>query len=83
LSSSFFIEGATNSDVLLQWALQRGLFIIPKSNNIERVKTNLEFSKKFKDGLSKEDLDVIASLENGTRFNDPWEWNNMKFPTFI
>jgi len=83
LGSSFFIEGATNSDVLLQWALQRGLFIIPKSNNIERVKTNLEFSKKFKDGLSKEDLDVIASLENGTRFNDPWEWNNMKFPTFI
>lgn len=76
-------EGATNSDVLLQWALQRGLFIIPKSNNIERVKNNLEFSKKFGNGLSSEDMDAIASLENGTRFNDPWEWNNMKFPTFI
>lgn len=76
-------EGTTNSDVLLQWALQRGLFIIPKSNNIERVKNNLEFSKKFGNGLSSEDMDAIASLENGTRFNDPWEWNNMKFPTFI
>ena len=76
-------EGASNSDVLLQWAVQRKICVIPKSNNVKRLETNFHFIDKFPNGLSKEDLDKIATLENGTRFNDPWDWNDMKFPTFI
>lgn len=75
--------GASNAEVLLQWAVQRKLCIIPKSNNVKRLESNLNFSSKFPNKLSDEDMEKIASLENGTRFNDPWDWNNMKFPTFI
>ncbi|XBW34781.1 hypothetical protein QEN19_000347 [Hanseniaspora menglaensis] len=74
---------ATSSDVLLQWAIQRKLLVIPKTNSLKRLPANLNFSNKFPQGLSVEDMDTIKGLENGIRFNDPWEWNNMKFPTFI
>jgi len=61
----------TAAQVLLRWATQRGLAVIPKSNNQTRLEENLaccEFD------LSKEDLDSISALERGLRFNDPADY---------
>ncbi|ODV83209.1 hypothetical protein CANARDRAFT_100586 [[Candida] arabinofermentans NRRL YB-2248] len=64
--------------VLLRWSTQRGLLIIPKSNQKERLLANLKINDF---DLTQEELDAISSLDKGLRFNDPWNWN--KIPTFI
>jgi D-xylose reductase len=56
------------SQVLLRWASQRGLAIIPKSNSVNRMKENLE-SSDF--DLSEEDIKTITSFDRGLRFNQP------------
>jgi D-xylose reductase len=56
------------SQVLLRWATQRGLAIIPKSNSVNRMKENLE-SSDF--DLSEEDIKTISSFDRGLRFNQP------------
>jgi D-xylose reductase len=56
------------SQVLLRWATQRGLAIIPKSNSPNRMKENLE-SSNF--DLSDEDVATISSFDRGLRFNQP------------
>jgi D-xylose reductase len=62
------------SQVLLRWATQRGLAIIPKSNSPNRMKENLE-SSNF--DLSDEDVATISSFDRGLRFNQPSNY----FPT--
>lgn len=66
------------SAVLLRWATQRGLAVIPKSSRIERLKENIEISDIK---LSEQELKAISSLDRKLRFNDPWNW--AKLPTFI
>jgi len=61
-------HGKTPSQVLLRFCTQRNIIVIPKSNNVERLKQNLE-SVEF--DLSKEELEEIASLNQNLRFNDP------------
>lgn len=64
--------GKTPAQVLLRWATQRNIAVIPKSNNPQRLKENLEV---LDFDLSKEDFDAIAELERNIRFNDPKDWD--------
>ncbi|KAN0114956.1 Aldo/keto reductase [Hyaloscypha variabilis] len=54
--------------VLLRWATQRGIAVIPKSNNKARLQQNLEVNNV---SLEKAELEEISALDRGLRFNDP------------
>lgn len=61
-------HGKTPAQVLLRWATQRGIAVIPKSNNPARLLQNLDVV-----GFDLEDgeLKAISDLDKGLRFNDP------------
>ena len=61
----------TPAQILLRWATQRGIAVIPKSNSVERLKQNLEVADVF--DLEEEEIQKIAALDIGLRFNDPAE----------
>jgi 2,5-diketo-D-gluconate reductase A len=54
--------GKTVAQVILRWTLQQGIITIPKSVHKERIEENFEIWD-FK--LSKEDMDKIATLDQG------------------
>jgi D-xylose reductase len=56
------------SQVLLRWATQRGLAIIPKSTRPQIMAENLA-SLEF--DLSEEDIATISGFNRGRRFNQP------------
>jgi len=58
----------TAAQVLLRWATQRGIAVIPKSNNPERLRQNLECTDF---DLKEDELKAISSMDQGIRFNDP------------
>jgi len=58
----------TPAQVLLRWATQRGIAVIPKSNHVERLKQNLAVTSF---DLSQDELKGISALDRGLRFNDP------------
>ncbi|KAG8834791.1 NAD(P)H-dependent D-xylose reductase (XR) [Serendipita sp. 399] len=60
--------GKTTAQILLRWALQRGIAVIPKSSNPQRVASNLQ-SNDFT--LADEDIQKLSSLDQGLRFNNP------------
>ncbi|KAK3942162.1 NADP-dependent oxidoreductase domain-containing protein [Diplogelasinospora grovesii] len=62
------------SQVLLRWATQRGLAVIPKSSRQETMVSNLHCTDF---DLSEEDIKTITSLNQGIRFNQPSNY----FPT--
>lgn len=68
----------TPAQVLLRWATQRNIAIIPKSNNLDRLLQNLNVNDF---DLTKEDFNEIAKLERNLRFNNPWTWD--KIPIFV
>ncbi len=61
-------HGKTPAQVLLRWATQRGVAVIPKSNNQHRLAQNLDVTG-FE--LTKGELDEVSGLDKGLRFNDP------------
>lgn len=61
-------HGKTPAQVLLRWATQRGLAVIPKSNNPKRLEQNLEVTGF---DLEKDEIDAISALNRNLRFNDP------------
>jgi len=65
----------TPAQILLRWATQRGIAVIPKSNNVDRLKANLEVTEVFH--LEQDELNKISSLNSGLRFNDPAEVDPM------
>nr|CAH7755486.1 unnamed protein product [Callosobruchus chinensis] len=72
LNNSTIIEIAekhkkTPAQVLLRHSLQKGLVVIPKSTNPERVKENFEI---FDFELDDEDMDAIAGLDCNFRIYD-------------
>jgi D-xylose reductase len=67
-------HGKTASQVLLRWATQRGLAIIPKSNREKYMISNLE-SIAF--DLTEDEIKQISALDINTRFNQPANY----FPT--
>ena len=64
----------TPAQILLRWATQRGLAVIPKSNNPERLKQNLEVTGF---DLEKGELNSISGLDRHLRFNNP---TDVSFP---
>lgn len=56
------------AQVLLRWALQQGLAVIPKSNSADRLAANFD-SASF--DLSPEQIKEISSLNVNYRMNDP------------
>lgn len=58
----------TPAQVLLRWATQRGLAVIPKSNDHKRLIQNLD-SVGF--DLKDEELQKISALNQNLRFNNP------------
>jgi D-xylose reductase len=62
------------SQVLLRWATQQGLAVIPKTTSEEYLKENLDIVDW---DLSKEDLDKVTAFDRGIRFNQPANY----FPT--
>lgn len=60
--------GKTPAQVLLRWATQRKIAVIPKSNQQERLRQNLE-TTDF--DLTDAEIEGISSLDRGLRFNDP------------
>ncbi|MCJ1361775.1 NAD(P)H-dependent D-xylose reductase (XR) [Acarospora aff. strigata] len=61
-------HGKTPAQVLLRWATQRGVAVIPKSNNQNRLAQNLDVTSF---DLSQGELEEISGLDKGLRFNDP------------
>ncbi len=64
----------TPAQILLRWATQRGLAVIPKSNNQERLQQNLHVTDF---DLADGELQAISALDRGLRFNDP---TDVSFP---
>lgn len=62
--------GKTPAQILLRWATQRGIAVIPKSNNYDRSQQNLEVGNGTFD-LTKDEIEAISALDQGLRFNDP------------
>ena len=58
----------TPAQILLRWSTQRQIAVIPKSNNVDRLKQNLEVTEF---DLSEEEMQSISRLDKGLRFNDP------------
>lgn len=58
----------TPAQVLLRWATQRDVAVIPKSNNPGRLAQNLDVTGW---DLEKNEIDDISGLNQNLRFNDP------------
>jgi 2,5-diketo-D-gluconate reductase A len=66
-------HGRTPAQVLIRWHLQLGNIVIPKSVNPDRIASNFDV---FEFELSAQDMESIATLEDGTRLGpDPRTFN--------
>jgi len=61
-------HGKSPAQVLLRWATQRGIAVIPKSNNQSRLAQNLDVCSF---DLKEEEIEQISQLDKGLRFNNP------------
>ncbi|KAF1989340.1 Aldo/keto reductase [Aulographum hederae CBS 113979] len=61
-------HGVTPAQVLLRWATQRNICVIPKSNSPNRLQQNLDVVGF---DLAPEEIEAISKLDKGLRFNDP------------
>lgn len=69
----------TPGQVLLRWATQRGLAVIPKSNNQARLKANLEVTSF---DMTADELKSISDLDRHLRFNNPTDVSS-KIPSLF
>jgi len=72
-------HGKSAAQVLLKWAVQRGIAVIPKSNNYERLLENLDL---FGFSLSDQEIHEISALNVDLRFNDPGEYMGIELAIF-
>ncbi|KAK7754958.1 D-xylose reductase [Diatrype stigma] len=61
-------HGKKPSQVLLRWATQRGLAVIPKTSRVEVMAENLDVTGF---DLEQADIDAITAKDAGIRFNQP------------
>ena len=66
----------TPAQVLIRWALQRDLVVIPKSTNTSRIAENIDVYD-FK--LSKQEMNKLNGLNRNHRFVDPFGWWGMPY----
>ena len=64
-------HSCTPAQVLISWHVHRGMAVIPKSVNPERIKQNLEAGEIR---LDNEDMEAIASIDKSYRFIDGVFW---------
>lgn len=64
----FMIQECCHGQIVLRWGIQRNTVVIPKSSKIERLKENFEV---FDFELSKEDMELIKSIDKSYRTNQP------------
>ncbi|POS82920.1 putative NAD(P)H-dependent D-xylose reductase xyl1, partial [Erysiphe pulchra] len=57
----------TPAQILLRWATQRGISVIPKSNNPERLVENLDVTSF---NMENDDIESISALDRNLRFNN-------------
>jgi D-xylose reductase len=70
----------TPAQVVLRWAIQRGVSIVPKSVHAERMRENLAL---FDFELTDQEMRDISALDQGRRFNDPGHFCEVAFNTFL
>ena len=70
----------TPAQVVLQWGVQRGTAVIPKTSRPERLKENLNI---FDFELSADEMNSISALDRNRRFNDPGVFCEKAFNTFF
>ncbi|KZT06421.1 Aldo/keto reductase [Laetiporus sulphureus 93-53] len=61
-------HGCTPAQVILRWATQRNIAVIPKSDTAAMMEENM---RNVETHLLEEDMHSIAQLHMGLRFNDP------------
>ena len=61
-------HGKSPAQILLRWATQRNIAVIPKSNNQSRLAQNLDVTAW---DLSWDEIKEISGLDKDLRFNDP------------
>jgi diketogulonate reductase-like aldo/keto reductase len=61
-------HGRTNAQVLLRWALQHEVVVIPKSTHVDRIAEN---ARIFDFELSPEDVSILDSLDED--FRSSWD----------
>lgn len=54
----------TSAQIVLKWHIEMGFIVIPGSKNVSHIKDNINI---FDFNLTKDDMDKIASLNNGQR----------------
>jgi len=67
-------HGKDTGQILLRWAVQRGLIVIPKSSSEKRLQGNKDL---FTFELSDSDMEKLAKLNQNIRFNDPGRYANL------
>jgi D-xylose reductase len=61
-------HGKTPAQVLLRWATQRGIAVIPKSGSPARLAENLDVTSF---DLESSDIETLSGLDKNLRFNNP------------
>ncbi|KAL8830087.1 MAG: hypothetical protein Q9191_001636 [Dirinaria sp. TL-2023a] len=72
-------HGKTSAQILLRWATQRDIAVIPKSNNQNRLAQNLDVTAF---DLSDSELKDISGLNKNLRFNDPLHYG-VDMPIYV
>jgi D-xylose reductase len=72
--------GKTVAQVLLRWGVQRGTSVIPKTSSRERMIENINV---FDFELTDDQMQAISALDQGRRFNDPGDFGEAAFNTFL
>lgn len=69
----------TPGQIVLRWAVQQGVAVIPKSEKMEHLQENHKVSGWL---LSAQDMNEIDALNRNQRFNDPGVYCEQKFGCF-
>ena len=69
-------HNATPAQISLAWNINRGVIVIPKSTNPERMKQNFE-ALDIK--LDEEDIEKINKLDKNKRMFDPATWDTPEY----
>nr|WP_320016044.1 aldo/keto reductase [uncultured Desulfobacter sp.] len=70
-------KGASPAQVLISWAIHRGIAVIPKSVNPERLKQNFDAQKLV---LSSEEMEKLKSINRDRRYVDAGFWEVVNGP---
>ena len=73
-------HNTTPAQIVLRWGVQRGIAIVPKTSRVERLSENLAVLD-FE--LTDEEMNSISALDRNRRFNDPGDFCEPVFNTFL